>query len=128
MDAESKDYVLTKDKVRAIIDEYEKMLSPCAHCGREHPHINYTFRPGYMSPVFAHAGSTKIVSKEHPHEVYVKCRWRIPDHPSAALGCNIRTMEWFALDDIDDFREALRLIVVTWNRRPGDPEDPSTRW
>jgi len=119
------------DKLRDIIQEYEVQLKPCAHCGGNMVHVCYRYIPEYMAPYWKESekGKSEIASKPHPHALYVECRWTNNDSsPPDEIGCCITTMEWHASDDEADFREALRRIVVAWNRRPGDPEDRSIRW
>ena len=73
------------------ISEAEDLLKDCNHCGRGGIKVIHLFHPDWGNP----------------HELYVKC-------PK----CGIRTTEWFAEDTEEDFKEALRLIVEAWNRRP----------
>jgi len=104
------------DELKALIQEYEAMLQPCIHCGREFPHIEYYYRPDF----------TIRPDTRHPHEVYVKCcRWH--SDMNQTPGCRIQTSKLYAEDDdgYADFKEALRMVAVMWNRRPGDPADPT---
>ena len=80
--------------------------------------IRYRFHPCNKLPVLIRHASPKgveVIAVEHPHEVHVIC-----PPISGGLDCEIRSKSWFAQDDEADFKEALRLIVEAWNRRPVD--------
>ena len=101
----------------ALIHEAQDQLLPCIHCGHTRPAINYYYRPGDTYPYKALPDGNVLI-KEHPHEIYAKCCRRSIYEPSSVQGCGIRTTEWHAEDDDVDFKEALRLTVEVWNRRP----------
>ena len=78
-------------ELSALNRETENLLKECIHCGNGGTEVTHIFHPDWGSP----------------HELYAKC-------PK----CGIRTQEWHAEDTEEDFKEALRLIVEAWNKRP----------
>jgi len=112
------DVLENEAEISALLHEVDVLLKPCAHCSNEHTRINYKFVPTYHAPHRASPGSTEIVMKWHPHTLYAECPRAHQNPVSVDKGCGIRTQEWHAEDDEADFREALRLIVEAWNRRP----------
>ena len=92
-------------EITAIIQEAEALLESCFHCGGK-PMICYAFAPGDEFPKRIDF-DTGVAVTEHPHKLYGGCNI-----------CGIRTQKWHAEDDEADFKEALRLIVEAWNRRP----------
>ena len=96
------------DTLKAMVDEAVAMLSPCAHCGREHPRILYHYLPTTF-----HTGNP---TGRHPHELYAICTKDMEDTVKGI--CEMESKRWYASDDEEDFREALRRIVQAWNRRP----------
>ena len=93
-------------EIQALIKEAEVTLKPCAHCGNE-AYIGYFFVPGNTGPRRVAPGSTEIKIVESPHSLQGRCS-----------KCQIQTNEWHAEDNEEDFKEALRLITETWNKRP----------
>jgi len=57
-----------------------------------------------------------FIMVKHPHEVHATCP-RDQRPVPVVKGCGMRTMTWYAEDNEVDFKEALRLVVETWNRR-----------
>jgi hypothetical protein len=88
-------------EIAAIIQESEKMLRPCPCCGREHPEFDY---------VFTFNDTPCLVGVVQPHRLNARC--------GSKEGCGLQSKTWYAEDNETDFREALRLIVEAWNRRP----------
>jgi len=97
----------TQKHTDTLIHEYQAMLQPCKHCGNKHPQITYQHHPNKII----------IPGKKHPHGVQVKC----------TKCCKIQTDTLFAEDDPNhsDFKEALRLLVLMWNKNPNTPDDPA---
>jgi len=92
--------------LKSLIDDAEKSLLPCAHCGRERPRIIHIFVPEHIP--------------NHPHRLYAIC-WAHKDDTVTGI-CEMQSKTWYAEDNEEDFKEALRLIVEAWNRRPGKPD------
>ena len=97
--------------LKALIEEAEKKMSPCAHCGRKHPRIVYIFCPPELP---------STIHKDHPHRLYGSC-WTHKDD-TVTGDCEMQGKVWYAEDNEADFKEALRLIIEAWNRRPGKPD------
>ena len=117
------------EELTAIVNEYEALLQPCIHCGLEHPCIEYLYCPS----------NTIVPGKKHPHKIHAHCWYSdmfLDSLPSDAsgdsdkqLGCKIQTAVLYAEDDDNyaDLKEALRMIVAMWNRRPCDTVDPAVK-
>lgn len=98
------EFLSNREEIEAMIQETQAQLLPCAHCGSARVRIIHVFRPCCM------------FEEDQPHKLVARClkgHWREP------VGyCACQTGEWFAKDDESDFRETLRRIVESWNRRP----------
>ena len=96
----------TKNEIQfmALSKEAEKLLSPCAHCGRNNVRIVY-----WISDTGGPTGN-------HPHAVFAMCYGSKDDKIEGV--CDMQSKTWYAEDNEDDFTEALRLVVGSWNRRP----------
>jgi len=109
-------------EITALIKEAEAVLMPCPCCGREHPVICYSYQPDLRFPhSVLHNEDTnraELVMTCNPHVLYAECPRPHQMPISVDKGCGIRTQKWHALDDEADFKEALRLIIEAWNRRP----------
>ena len=101
------DFLENEAEIQALIKEAEVTLKPCAHCGKKRAYIVYLYTQGDQYPKRVDTENNKVILTEHPHALYVEC----PD-------CNIRTKDWHAEDNEEDFKEALQLITKTWNKRP----------
>ena len=99
-------------ELTVLIQEAEKMLSPCAHCGAK-GYIEYGYLTKWYPPM-------RNPSGKHPHELYVRC----DGHRGLEMEdrCGMEGRKIYAEDDEADFKEALRVIVKAWNRRPGDKQ------
>ena len=91
-----------------LIQEVEKTLFPCAHCGAK-GRIEYGYLPKYYPYMRNPSGKS-------PHELYVLCDGHRGVESEDRCGMEGRRI--YAEDNEADFREALRLIVKAWNRRP----------
>jgi hypothetical protein len=93
------------EEIDAMIQEAQKQLLPCTHCGHPHPVIQYYFYQCF--PPGLH----------YPHRMTVVCSKKEEEEPVGHCGC--RSSGGYADDDgAELFRETLQLIVDSWNRRP----------
>ena len=111
-------------EIRKLIDDAQKQLLPCPCCELESPIIRYTFNPQYRATeVIKYSeliADCEMRVVEYPHTLYAECP-RVHQKPETVdKGCGMRTQEWHAEDDEVDFKEALRLIVEAWNKRPSN--------
>jgi len=108
-------------EITALIQEAEPLLSQCTHCGAKSV-IMYFYNPDKTHPRVTkyseEPNKIEMVMFPYPHELYAQCGARKGTHDEDA--CELKGKVWYAEDDEADFKEALRRIVKTWNRRPGD--------
>ena len=88
------------EEISFLIKEFESLLLPCAHCGFAKPVIVYEFQPNLGNLHFFHVWCNQFDLTEH-----------------TTHGCRMMTMPEKARDDITSIKEALGIIVETWNRR-----------
>jgi hypothetical protein len=81
-----------ESELAALINDAQATLLLCPHCGCKKIKIWYTFHP--------------MIRKVLEHGVFAKCD-----------ECHIGTPTVHADDNEADFKEALRMICNTWNRR-----------
>lgn len=98
-----------EDELLGMIRKAEMELRPCAQCGHPKPSIRYEFYP----------------ETEEPHRFHAWCCGREDNVLDAQgvpmIGCWMRTFEYRAVDETDDIKYTLDIIVSKWNRRPGEP-------
>jgi len=97
-------------EILALIEPFEVSLLPCANCGQEKPRIEYAFYPGKNGgrSVKKEDGTYGVEFTINPHGLYASC-----SNPE----CGMQTVTWYAEDDEEDFKESLRRICESWNRR-----------
>lgn len=102
-------------EIRALIQEAEAKLTPCAHCGFTRPVILYEYFPEFENTLREY-DSTLPETLPSRHEFCVWCN-EFDIENKTAYGCQMRTGDVSASDDVDSIKEALDRIVRTWNRR-----------
>jgi len=85
-------------EIASHIEAAKVLLKPCPCCGGLHLVVDYTFTT---------EDTPCLVGVVQPHMLTARC-----------TDCGIRSKTWYAEDDEADFKEALRLLIEAWNRRP----------